>query len=236
MKKNKIFVQSYYDYKNIVEKFGKTTGNYNDLFSNPKNFKLVLFSGGADVNPILYNHKSPNNLCHYDNDRDYIDTKIFKIALKNNIKMVGICRGLQFLNVMSGGTLLHHINNHEIESHSFISPKLKQSIVVNSLHHQMVLPHKSSFIIGSTKKQISTIYFEDNDQKIERNGPDIEALYMPSINACGIQYHPEMMDNNSLGVNFFHEMVNDFLHLKKLEFTKIYTNQNNKEYIRVSKK
>ena len=228
MKRNKIFVESYHAYKNVVDSFGETTDDIENLFTTPEEFKLILFSGGEDVNPALYGHESPDGLCYYGEKRDALDIKSFKHALKNNIKMVGICRGLQFLNVMSGGTMMHHINHHSGSMHAFISPKLRHEIYVNSLHHQMVMPHKDAFVIGSTEAALATVYFGNNDQPVKRNEPDIEALYMPSIKACGVQYHPEMMYESSAAFVFFNTMVKEFLHLNKAEFKREYTTQNNK--------
>ena len=229
MERNKIFVESFYSYKSVVDDFGETTGDVYDLLSKPEEFKLVLFSGGEDVNPALYGHESPDRLCFYRESRDQLDIKIFKTAQKNNIKMTGICRGLQFLNVMSGGTMIHHLDKHEgCSMHSFISPRMDHEIYVNSLHHQMVVPSKDAFIIGSTEKQIATVCFGNYDQPITKQEPDVEALYMPTINACGVQYHPEMMHNDSEGFKFFHRMINEFLHLNNTEFKNKYTTQNNK--------
>jgi len=223
MKKDKIFVQDFYSYKNVVDDIGNTTDNIKELFDFPERFKLILFSGGADVNPKLYGDESPNNLCYYNEKRDSLDIKIFKHAQKNNIKMTGICRGLQFLNVMSGGTLIHHLDHHSGTSHIFISKRLHSPITVNSLHHQMVIPHKNSFTIGTTVKQLSEVYFGNNDQPIHRHELDAEALYMPNINACGVQYHPEMLDEYTDGFEFFNTMVKEFLILSKKEFEYNYT-------------
>ena len=229
MTRDKIFVQSFQSYKSVVDDFGKTTDDIENLVTKPEEFKLILFSGGSDVNPLLYGHESPEKLCWYSDTRDTLDTKISTIAIKNNIKMVGICRGLQFLNVIGGGTLLHHINNHEGGIHSFVSPRMSYQIYVNSLHHQMVIPHKDSFIIGSTKKPVATMYFGNHDQLVEdQDIIDIEALYIPHINACGVQYHPEMMDRNTPGFEFFHKLVDEFLYLDDTEFRKAYVFENNK--------
>jgi len=76
MKKNKIFVQDFYSYKNVVDMFGETTDDIKMLFNTPEKFKLILFSGGADVNPKLYGHESPDYLCHYSETRDALDIKI----------------------------------------------------------------------------------------------------------------------------------------------------------------
>ena len=233
MERNKILVQDFYSYEHTVDPFGHTTDDIQNLFSSPREFKLILFSGGADVNPALYGHESPDRLCGYSTSRDAIDTKIFKLAMKNNIKMVGICRGLQFLNVMSGGTMMHHISHHENSIHAFVSPRLSHTIYVNSLHHQMVMPHKDAFIIGSTEDQISTVYFGNNDQPEKRSGSDVEALYMPVINACGVQYHPEMMDTGSEGVNFFRNLVDEFLYDNEKEFTKSYCIGNQKALVAI---
>jgi gamma-glutamyl-gamma-aminobutyrate hydrolase PuuD len=76
-----------------------------------KEADLIQFTGGADVSPMLYGEpKHPRTYC--DPNRDQHEANIFW----NNIDKpkAGICRGGQFLNVMSGGSMWQDVDNHAI--------------------------------------------------------------------------------------------------------------------------
>lgn len=116
---------------------------------------LLIFPGGADVSPHLY--MNDNDLARYakfcmtDMGRDKHEEKIFLTAMAKNVpedkkikvkKILGICRGSQFLNVMLGGTLypdlaffnMAHENKHPLMHHR--QSNLDFFEIVNSTHHQ----------------------------------------------------------------------------------------------------
>ncbi|MFI3252084.1 MAG: gamma-glutamyl-gamma-aminobutyrate hydrolase family protein [bacterium] len=101
-----------------------------------------LLPGGDDLNPKLYNQENDN--CNgIDDFIDALDFKIIRHAYLNNKKILGICRGIQSVNVFFGGTLIQHIDNHMEVSHKIFKVnssilELPESIVVNSYHHQVV--------------------------------------------------------------------------------------------------
>lgn len=214
------------DYGKAVKELGRLTNNYQTFFKEPKKFGLVLFTGGADVDPSFYNDTSPLQMCSSNLKRDKFEKTIFQCATINNIPMVGICRGFQFLNVMAKGHLLHHINGHGGTIHSFDSPCLKNPIDVNSFHHQMVIPSTDSYIIGRTKKQLSNIYYGKRDQLEKWENPEVEAAIFPKINACGVQYHPEWMSTTSEGFLFFYEMSKRLVDWTMEQFIHFYTTEN----------
>ena len=115
----------------------------------------IILTGGEDINPIEYNDTSNIKLCGPINyRRDTLERKLFEHAFKNKIPLIGVCRGMQMMNVVSGGTLygdipseigdevIHRFNgevNHEIvlcDTSSLIFSSNKDTIVVNSFHHQ----------------------------------------------------------------------------------------------------
>ena len=115
----------------------------------------IILTGGEDINPIEYNDTSNIKLCGPINyKRDTLERKLFEYAFKNKIPLIGVCRGMQMMNVVSGGTLygdipseignevIHRFNgevNHEIvlcDTSSLIFSSNKDTIVVNSFHHQ----------------------------------------------------------------------------------------------------
>src|ERR1700759_1329820 len=72
----------------------------------------ILFSGGEDVHPALYG--KPEFVEEYTlkeiiPDRDQFEYEVFERALDNKKPVLGICRGLQLINVYLGGTLLPDI-------------------------------------------------------------------------------------------------------------------------------
>ena len=115
----------------------------------------IILTGGEDINPIEYNDTSNIKLCGPINyKRDTLERKLFEYAFKNKIPLIGVCRGMQMMNVVSGGTLygdipseignevIHRFNgevNHEVvlcDTSSLIFSSNKDTIVVNSFHHQ----------------------------------------------------------------------------------------------------
>lgn len=210
-------------YGKAVVGLGTLTDNLKEFFNKPKKFGLVLFTGGADVDPSLYNDTSPHNLCYSDITRDRHEKVVFKYALRHKIPMTGICRGVQFLNVMAGGELMHHIDGHEGVVHEFSGPRLKTSIKVNSFHHQMVIPANDSHVIGWSKSRLSNRYYGKNDEREEWNSSEVEAVIFPKIKACGVQYHPEWMPRKARGFSFFYNLTRRLMFYKMDKLIDYYT-------------
>ncbi|GED67156.1 gamma-glutamyl-gamma-aminobutyrate hydrolase [Brevibacillus reuszeri] len=120
----------------------------------------LMFIGGSDVSPSLYGQPYKKGLGHIDPARDKFELKLLDKAVKRNLPLFGICRGLQLLNVYFGGTLVQDIERGyptEINHAGFFAPKSniahkvklseehmlypcfgKEELAVNSFHHQMI--------------------------------------------------------------------------------------------------
>ena len=115
----------------------------------------IILTGGEDINPLEYNDTTNIKVCGDINyERDTLERKLFDFAFKHKIPLIGVCRGMQMMNVASGGTLygdipteigteVIHRNNgevyHEIvlvDTSSLIFPLGTDTIMVNSWHHQ----------------------------------------------------------------------------------------------------
>ena len=115
----------------------------------------IILTGGEDINPLQYNDTINLSVCEDINyQRDTLERKLFDFAFKNKIPLIGVCRGMQMMNVASGGTLygdipsqidttVIHRNNGEvnhkialIDTCSLIFPLGIDTIIVNSWHHQ----------------------------------------------------------------------------------------------------
>lgn len=225
---NKILVPWFKSYGDSVEGLGEITAAAGDFMANPKNYKLVLFTGGEDISPELYGEHS-HGMCQSNMRRDTLELRIFKLALKHKIKMTGICRGAQLLNVMAGGRMMHHINGHAGYDHLMETSDSDKTITINSLHHQMIVPAEDGHIVGWSKERLSREYFGNNDAEENYDGPEVEAIILPKICACGVQYHPEAMLESSDGYMWYWLMVKNFLELKMKDFVELYTGGGKKE-------
>jgi putative glutamine amidotransferase len=72
----------------------------------------LLLSGGADLDPAHYG-ATPDGRGIVDADRDALELAAWQAADARSLPVMGVCRGLQAMNVFAGGTLLQHVEGHE---------------------------------------------------------------------------------------------------------------------------
>src|SRR5215813_3832263 len=72
-----------------------------------------LLTGGVDVHPSFYNGSSEynNSPGSFQLDRDHFEEKIYQYSQLNNLPLLGICRGMQLVNVLQGGKLIQDLDN-----------------------------------------------------------------------------------------------------------------------------
>ena len=220
--KDKILVVAGPAYAEAIHGLGKIVTDPAKFFNGPEEFKLVLFTGGEDVNPVYYKDSSPKDICRYNDHRDKYEIEIFKTAYKYGILMTGICRGLQFLNVMAGGRMMHHIEEHGCNIH-LMKLATGEQFYVNSFHHQMILPAGNTKIVGWSTKRLSKTYIGNFDEKITYRGRENEAAIFPDIKGFGVQYHPEIMPKSFEAYDYYYKMVANALKLPWETFIRAYT-------------
>ncbi len=219
---DKILVLYGASYGKAIDGLGQITTRVADFEENPTDFKMILFTGGEDVSPEFYNETSPEGMCCNSLIRDKREKEIYNTAKKYNILTAGICRGIQFLNVMAGGKMFHHVDNHAGTAHE-INLISGIKIRVNSFHHQMIRLPKNGITIGWASKNLSIEYYGDKDEKIMGDSKEPEVAIFPEQKSFGVQYHPEMMPSNTDGYKFFWNMTNAALSLDWDDFIDIYT-------------
>jgi putative glutamine amidotransferase len=80
-------------------------------------FAALMLGGGRDVNPRLYGEARIDRTQEPDPERDEKERALLADALRRDLPVFAICRGLQLVNVHLGGTLHQHIDNHSEVSH-----------------------------------------------------------------------------------------------------------------------
>ena len=152
----------------------------------------LLVSGGPDLDPAVYG-QAPHPSLGPDVDRvaDEYEQALLRAAAERDLPLLGICRGLQALNVSRGGTLHQHIPDHlqtrdAFEAEHVVSVERDSllgwlsdadGLAVNSFHHQ------AADRIG-------------DGLEVAAHAPDgtVEALWDPAASFClGVQWHAELM-------------------------------------------
>lgn len=193
---------SYYYPELVVEANGTPlllplTNSLKDLETYCNLCDGFIFSGGSDINPKLYKQNPHPQAGPYDDLRDYMETNLLKMAIRKNKPCFGICRGMQLMNVVNGGTLIQDIvslrpskvkhlmsqpyENKFAHTIDIISGSLLENVfsckqlLVNSIHHQAIDKLAANLEILALA--------EDNI---------IEAIVNPSLKFfVGVQWHPE---------------------------------------------
>lgn len=155
----------------------------------------MIFCGGSDVHPKYYGEKI-NGSVDIDEARDDTEIRLMKKFLQTGKPILGICRGMQLLNVALGGTLIQHLPNveeHRAEKeddiiHEVIAEKgclfeelYGERFYVNSFHHQALDK------IGEGLR----ITLRSKDGKVVEGCEHTQKPYF------GVQWHPERMCFNA---------------------------------------
>lgn len=179
------------------------------LTSHALEADVVVFTGGSDVSPSLYNQaRHPRTFSSPARDKDC--KELFdKVVGKK--PMVGICRGAQFLNVMSGGLLYQHVNNHAIGGlHEAIDSSSHDKIMVSSTHHQMMVPSPNAEILLyanlATQKELRETRMQDLHPSL-----DVESCFYEETHSLCFQPHPEFFGRGHECHEFFKDAVEQYL-------------------------
>ena len=179
----------------------------------------VFLPGGADVDPVSYG-REPSPLCEStDRDRDRVELELARWALADGKPMLGVCRGMQVINIAAGGTLFEDLalqmpgairhdyfpfseppfardylaHDVEVAAGSRLAGVFGAgSLMVNSMHHQGIRDLGEGLAVTAT-------------------APDglIEALEgRPGSYVVGVQWHPEALtDTHDAPKDLFREFV-----------------------------
>lgn len=149
-----------------------------------------VISGGPDIEAGRYGASKDPETGAPDLVRDELEDALLGAAFAQEVPVLGICRGLQMINVHAGGTLHQHLPEHAIHergvaptSHSVsISDEsalrglFGAELAVNSLHHQA--------IDRLGEGLVATAVADDGT---------IEAIEHQTLPVVAVQWHPEML-------------------------------------------
>jgi gamma-glutamyl-gamma-aminobutyrate hydrolase PuuD len=163
----------------------------------------LVFTGGSDLNPALYGQEPHPQSTGIHDERDRAELALMREALRRDMPVLGICRGMQLLNVALGGDLHQHLASathkgppgrytfHEVdvEPGTRLSEVLREGTRTHSCHHQA--PDR----LGSGLRRSARA--EDGT---------VEAVELPAARfAVGVLWHPE--EDEVRGAPLFRELV-----------------------------
>lgn len=175
----------------------------------------LLLTGGGDVDPMLYREPmAGSDIPNW--PRDHLEMAQYHRARQRNLPILGICRGVQFLNVAMGGALVQHLPTAELHRSDSARGQRRTHFVrlragsalariltgratdhdvvigVNSYHHQGVGPSQvAPGLLAVAYSEAATLHGEADV---------LEGLETPATRAgqefvVGVQWHPERIDD-----------------------------------------
>ena len=165
------------------------------------NHTHLILCGGGDVNPAFYNMQ--NQSCkNVSVIRDLSELYLISYFYSHNLPILGICRGMQIINIAFGGNLTqslkdknHHYDSggdvfHPIEcTRGFLKAIYGEQLMVNSAHRQAINHVADNFIGCGYSDDLICEAFEHKNSKI-----------------LGVQFHPERM--GKLGLFIYEYFLN----------------------------
>lgn len=163
----------------------------------------LLITGGGDIDPARFGEASAGSEPP-DPARDELDEAAYAAAVERGVPVLGVCRGMQVINVFEGGALVQHLEGHESESYPSpgvtthpiaIQPGSRLAeivgaaagLVVNSYHHQ-----------GVTAERLAPTLRTSAWASHDTLGDLVEALEATDRERwlVGIQCHPERTESS----------------------------------------
>lgn len=142
--------------------------------SGPIEPDLIVLTGGADVNPRVYGEENKGSW-GFDNARDAYELEIIR-RYHGKVPFIGICRGAQLLNVMSGGRMIqdlpgHHSGFREIKING---DPVSYTAVTQECHHQGMIAASVGLVMA-----------------IDHMHKNHEVIWYPETKTFCFQAHPE---------------------------------------------
>ena len=171
---------------------------------------IVLFTGGiADVSPAMYGAR-PHKETMSEAEEDMRDILVFLEAVTLGVPMIGVCRGAQFGNVMNGGKLFQHVDQHN-KNHEIFVRRNQYYMTASSVHHQMCMPNEEGGMEIIAEAYESTgKWSDDKTYKSSHTDFDVEAFWYPETAFLGFQGHPEYAGVEEY-TKFFIEIIEQYI-------------------------
>ncbi|GGJ62578.1 gamma-glutamyl-gamma-aminobutyrate hydrolase family protein [Streptomyces brasiliensis] len=171
---------------------GADRGQLLDLPRRMSGFAGVLLPGGSDLDPVHYGQdRHPETSPDHD-EQDALDLAAARAVLELGIPTLAICRGLQVVNTVCGGTLVQHLPPGPVEH-------------LDALHEVTAEGgSRLEAVVGSQAFTVSSYHHQAVDRvgrglRVTARSADgcVEALEHSSADLLAVQWHPEDLATSS---------------------------------------
>ncbi len=174
----------------------------------------LLFTGGSDIDPQRFNGQSHPRVYGIDEHRDELEIRLVRMAAQNGKPFLGICRGIQVINVALGGSLYTDISSQLANS---LRHDWYPNIPRDYLSHPVSVAPESclAWALGGESFEVNSLHH----QGLERLAPSLQAVaYAPDHLiegvelpghpfGLGVQWHPEWLQEHAPQRRLFEELV-----------------------------
>lgn len=149
----------------------------------------LILPGGGDITPAFFGERNSGSV-NIDTELDILQIQALDLFLEKQKPILGICKGMQLINIVFGGNVIQHLKSASVHSgvkdlyhsttiseSSCLYELYGKSAFVNSAHHQAV---------GRIGKGLCPIQWCDSDGCVE-------AIVHESLPILGLQWHPERL-------------------------------------------
>ena len=160
----------------------------------------LVLAGGGDVEPEHFGERRASRLIEVDPPRDRVELFLTRRAVQDGLPLLGVCRGVQVLNVALGGTLYQDV---QVQVPNALQHKMGTETPRDYLAHDVeVHPGtRLAAIIGPDPVAVNSFHHQSvrdvaRELRVAASAPDgvIEALEGSAAHfVLGVQWHPEDM-------------------------------------------
>lgn len=159
----------------------------------------LVLTGGADVDPSTYGSSFTAGIGPTEPERDKWEAALLEGAIERGIPVLAICRGMQLLNAVFGGTLLADLPQGGPDDHArFDRSRHERAHLVNTEPGSL-----AAAVYGPTL-QVNSLHHQAIDSvggglRVSGRSPDgtVEVLERPGSAVMGVQWHPEAMRSDA---------------------------------------
>jgi len=149
----------------------------------------LLLTGGTDIDPAAYAADAHPKVLSIEPERDDLELEAYLAARERELPVLGICRGLQVINVAHGGSLHQHVPSHSrYDLHH-----------ASTVHDVLMEPGTQLEALYGSRKSVNSLHHQTVDRVgdglvVAAHAPDgeVEALEL-NEHTIAVQWHPELL-------------------------------------------
>lgn len=164
-----------------------------------EDYELLILPGGGDIHPSFFNQTNTASQ-NLDYELDTVQFRFLDLFVKARKPVLGICKGMQLINVYFGGNIVQNMTADQLAVHSYGDEDSYHLIFFNTLSP---LPFKNGLCLFPGKIQVNSAHHQCIDHlgqglttlqySLDYVPETIAHIYLPIL---GFQWHPERLFHN----------------------------------------